>query len=46
VLRSMTGHATEDMTEHYSHVALREKHAAVAGLMRLVRNRPDADAVA
>jgi len=24
------------MTEHYSHVALREKHAAVAELMRLV----------
>jgi integrase len=36
VLRSMTGHATEEMTEHYSHVALREKHAGVAQLMRLV----------
>jgi hypothetical protein len=36
VLRSMTGHATEEMTEHYSHVGLREKHAAVAELMRLV----------
>jgi hypothetical protein len=32
----MTGHATEEMTEHYSHVGLREKHAAVAELMRLV----------
>lgn len=32
----MTGHATEAMTEHYSHVGLREKHKAVAELLRLV----------
>ena len=36
VVRSMTGHATEEMTEHYSHVALGEKQAAVAQLVRLV----------
>lgn len=29
VVRSMTGHATERMTEHYSHVDLSEKRAAV-----------------
>jgi hypothetical protein len=36
VVRSMTGHSTEEMTEHYSHVALDEKQAAVAKLVRLV----------
>ena len=29
VVRSMTGHVTERMTEHYSHVATAEKHRAV-----------------
>ena len=29
VVRSITGHVTEEMTEHYSHVGLNEKRAAV-----------------
>jgi hypothetical protein len=32
----MTGHSSEEMTEHYSHVGLGEKHAALAELIRLV----------
>lgn len=38
VVRSITGHTGEDMTEHYSDVALEEKHAALAmlGVARLV----------
>lgn len=32
VVRAITGHVTEGMTEHYSHVALEEKTAALATL--------------
>lgn len=37
VVRSITGHVTAAMTEHYSHVDVREKRAAAAGVLRLVR---------
>ena len=36
VVRSMTGHASIEMTDHYSHVDVREKQAAVAGVVALV----------
>jgi len=36
VIRSMTGHVTETMREHYSTVGLDEKQAAVANVLRLV----------
>jgi integrase len=36
VIRSLTGHVTEQMREHYSSVALDEKRAAVAGVLKLV----------
>ena len=32
----MTGHATIEMTEHYSHVDIGEKRAAMAGVVQLV----------
>lgn len=35
VVRSMTGHVTERMTEHYSHVEIEEKRAAVTAALRL-----------
>jgi integrase len=38
VVRSMTGHVTERMTEHYSHVGNEEKQAAVAKVLVLVSN--------
>ena len=38
VVRSMTGHATPEMTEHYSHVASAEKHKALTNLVHLVRS--------
>lgn len=37
VVRSMTGHVTPAMTEHYSTVRLEEKRAAVRGLSSVVR---------
>jgi hypothetical protein len=35
--RAITGHVTERMTEHYSHVDVGEKKAAVEGMLRLVK---------
>ena len=35
--RAITGHVTERMTEHYSHVDGGEKKAAVEGMLRLVK---------
>jgi integrase len=37
VVRAVTGHVTERMTEHYSHVAQAEKASAVAQVVSLVR---------
>ena len=37
VVRSIVGHATAAMTEHYSHVDLGEKRAAVGRMLQLVR---------
>ena len=36
VVRSITGHVTERMTEHYSHVEAEEKQAAVSAGLQLV----------
>ena len=36
VRRALTGHVTEQMQRHYSHVSLDEKRAAMAGVLRLV----------
>jgi hypothetical protein len=36
VRRALTGHVTEQMQRHYSHVSLDEKRAAVAGVLKLV----------
>jgi integrase len=36
LVRSLTGHASEEMTEHYSDVALDEKRQAVVGLTLIV----------
>lgn len=38
VVRAMTGHATEEMTEHYSHVSVAEKAAVVGRVVQLVRS--------
>lgn len=38
VVRSIVGHTSEAMTEHYSHVALDEKRAAAEAVARLVRS--------
>jgi integrase len=37
VVRSVTGHVTERMTEHYSHIGADEKSSAVAKVLQLVR---------
>lgn len=37
VVRSMTGHSSEAMTRHYSHVEAREKAEAVEQALRVVR---------
>lgn len=37
VLQAMTGHSSDEMTEHYSQVSIEEKRKAVGGLLRLVR---------
>lgn len=37
VLRSMTGHSSAKMSEHYSHVAGEEKQAAVAKAFQVIR---------
>lgn len=36
VRRSLVGHMTEAMQDHYSHIALEEKRAAMSGVYRLV----------
>jgi hypothetical protein len=36
VTRSITGHVTQAMTEHYSHVGREEKLAAAGSVVRLV----------
>lgn len=35
-VRSLTGHLTDDLTEHYSHIEREEKLAAAQGVLRLV----------
>lgn len=40
VRRALTGHVTEEMQRHYSHVGLDEKRAAIAGVLRLVPTSP------
>jgi len=37
VARAITGHVTQRMTEHYSHVDVGEKRAAVEGMLKLVK---------
>lgn len=41
VLRSIMGHATERMTEHYSHIQMEEKRKALNHFMRLVPSSSD-----
>lgn len=41
VVRSMIGHVTEKMTEHYSHVAVAEKEEALAQVFSIVRQKND-----
>jgi hypothetical protein len=36
VVRSMTGHVTERMTQHYSHVSHKEKRVALNTVLELV----------
>ena len=40
VQRSITGHVTEAMSEHYSHVAIVEKQEALGRVLQLVRPAP------
>jgi len=35
--RAISGHVTEKMTEHYSHIDPSEKRAVVQGMLSLVR---------
>ena len=37
VIRAITGHVTEAMREHYSHVGMDEQATAIGGVVRLVR---------
>jgi integrase len=39
VLQAMTGHSSDEMTEHYSQVSIEEKRRAVGGLLRLVHGQ-------
>jgi len=41
VTRSLAGHVTEDMTQHYSTIGMDEKRAAVASVLRLVPMTPE-----
>jgi hypothetical protein len=43
VTRAITGHVTEAMTEHYSHVDASEKRAAAERMMTLVRGANQGD---
>jgi integrase len=36
VRRALTGHVTQEMQQHYSHVGTEEKRAAIAGALRLL----------
>lgn len=36
VRRALTGHVTQEMQQHYSHVGTDEKRAAIAGALRLL----------
>jgi integrase len=38
VRRALTGHVTQEMQQHYSHVGTDEKRAAIAGALRLLAN--------
>jgi integrase len=38
VVRAITGHVTDAMTVHYSHVDKSEKHAAADRVLQLVRS--------
>jgi integrase len=40
VIRSLTGHVTEKMREHYSTVALDEKRQTAANVVQLVNDAP------
>jgi hypothetical protein len=40
VVRSIMGHVTERMAEHYSHVRMAEKADAAAKVLRLVHTSP------
>jgi integrase len=40
VVRSVIGHVTEKMTEHYSHVPVSEKASALAQVISIVRRSP------
>jgi hypothetical protein len=42
VTRSITGHVTQAMTEHHSHVGAQEKLAAAENIVRMVLGTPDA----
>ena len=44
ITRSITGHMTQAMTDHYSHVDAGEKKVAVEGMLRLVHGGKVADA--
>lgn len=46
VARAMTGHTTTEMTEHYSHVSLAEKHRAVSAALGAIVVKPAASGVA
>lgn len=43
VVRSITGHVTEEMTTHYDWIRNDEKHRAVAGVLQLVTPKPEAN---
>jgi len=34
--RALTGHVTQEMQQHYSHVGTQEKRAAIAGALQLL----------
>lgn len=42
VRRALTGHVTQEMQQHYSHVGTEEKRAAIAGALQLLANVKEA----
>lgn len=42
VVRSLTGHVTEAMTDHYSYVGIDEKRTAVRAVLSLIHGPHDA----